>query len=496
MNPRGPTYFLTRFLLMRLLGFVYFIAFLSLTLQLRSLIGEHGLTPAFLFLSRVQNATGSLGKALWELPSLFWFNDSDVFMTALAGIGTGLSFFVFLGFSNGLLMSLLWVLYLSFVHIGQDWYSYGWEIQLLETGFLSIFFVPYWDPRPFSNKAPPIQVLWLYRWLIFRVMLGAGLIKIRGDSCWRDLTCLVYHYETQPLPNPISPYFHFMPLWFHKCGCLFNFLVELGAPWLMILGRRWRTLSGCLMAALQILLILSGNLSFLNWLTLVPIVACFDDDFWRKFLPLKTFSRMENTPTPRFQQKAAWVLTLMVGFLSIQPVLNLVSPEQAMNTSFDRLDLVNTYGAFGTVGRERMQLVIEGTTEPDPKTERDWKPYLYKAQPVELDRRPVFCAPYQYRLDWQIWFAAMSEPSEYPWVFHLTWMLLHNDPLALDLFQQNPFPSGPPRFVRFRLFRYQLTPLDHKGGLWWTRKELGLWIPPLSVDNPQLNRILGVYGWR
>ncbi len=172
-----PTYWLTRFMILRLLGLVYFVAFLSLAQQLKALIGEKGLTPALIFLSRFQAEAGSLGQGFLHLPSLFWFWHTDGFMVVAAWVGVLFSFLVLAGFANGLLLLFLWALYLSFVHIGQEWYGYGWEIQLLETGFLAIFLVPIIDGRPFPKSPPPLQVIWLFRWLIFRIMLGSGLIK-------------------------------------------------------------------------------------------------------------------------------------------------------------------------------------------------------------------------------------------------------------------------------------------------------------------------------
>lgn len=494
------SYWLTRFMILRLLGFVYFFAFLSLATQFAPLLGEDGLTPVSNFLVRVSVATGSLSRCFLELPSLFWFFHSDGLMTALAWAGAGLSLVVLAGYANGALLLGLWALYMSFVHVGQDWYGFGWEIQLLETGFLAVFLVPFLDGRPFPRTAPPPLVIWLFRWLIARVMLGAGLIKLRGDECWRDLTCLKYHYETQPIPNPLSPYFHFMPLWFHKAGVLYNYLAELASPFLIPFGRRLCALGGLFMLVLQVILILSGNLSFLNYLTLVPILSCFDDGLWARVLPraLVERARMAREEAVVFKPQvvASWVLTAVVGVLSIGPVANLLSSHQEMNTSFEPFNLVNTYGAFGSVGRERLQLVIEGTGEKKLTEKTVWTPYEFKAQPEDLKRRPVVCAPYQPRLDWQIWFAAMSDPSQYPWVFNLVWKLLRNDPVTLGLFAGNPFPEGPPHYIRMRLFRYNFAPLDHPGGFWWERTELGLWLSPLSADDPRLLRILRAYGWQ
>ncbi|MCI0657931.1 MAG: lipase maturation factor family protein, partial [Acidobacteria bacterium] len=218
------TYWLTRFLILRLLGFIYFIAFLCAARQILPLIGRNGLLPADRYLQRAQLQLGSRLEGFLQLPSLFWIDISDRALLITAWAGVGLSLVVLAGYANALLMALLWALYLSIVHVGQDWYGYGWEIQLIETGFLGIFLCPLLDGRPFPRRSAPAPVLMLFRWLIFRIMLGAGLIKMRGDPCWRDLSCLDYHYETQPIPNPLSRALHFMPRWFQRGGVLFNHL--------------------------------------------------------------------------------------------------------------------------------------------------------------------------------------------------------------------------------------------------------------------------------
>src|SRR5213078_4272503 len=218
---------------------------------------------------------------------------------------------------------------------------------------------------------PPILVFWLFRWLGFRIMIGAGLIKLRGDPCWRDLTCLYYHYETQPIPSPISRYLHFSPYWLLKFETAWNHFVELVVPWFSFGPRLARHIAGVLLVTFQIFLIISGNLSFLNYLTIIPFLACFDDSFLRRILPISLVRRaeraaLESQPS-RVNNTIAIALSILIVVLSVAPVLNLVSGRQIMNTSFNRLDLVNTYGAFGSVGRERLQLVFEGTDAPSPE---------------------------------------------------------------------------------------------------------------------------------
>jgi hypothetical protein len=322
-------------------------------------------------------------------------------------------------------------------------------------------------------------------------MLGAGLIKLRGDEVWRNSTALYYHFETQPMPGPFSRWFHFLPRWILRSGSWFNWLAELIAPWFAFGPRIARHIAGIIMILLQVILIFSGNLSFLNWLTIVPALACFDDEFWSRLLP-KTLVRHANTAKEaaepyRPMEVTAWIITAVIGFLSIQPAVNMLSSHQIMNTSFDPLNLVNTYGAFGSVGRERMNVVFEGTMDSIPDDKANWKPYPYKGLPVALDKPPPQIAPYHLRLDWEMWFAAMSTPDEYPWTLTLVSKLLHNDPKIVGLFAGNPFPDRPPRYIRAILYRYKFAPLGNKDHLWWTRERIGdTWLPAMSANDPRL----------
>jgi hypothetical protein len=336
-----------------------------------------------------------------------------------------------------------------------------------------------------------MPVITLFRWLIFRIMIGSGLIKIRGDEVWRNGTALYYHFETQPLPGPLTRWFHFLPRIILKTGVGYNFLAELAAPWFVFGPRIARHIAGSVIVILQVILVLSGNLSFLNWLTIVPALACFDDVFWSRILPRRLVSRAETAIAGAEPSKpmmiTSWVVVVLIGLLSLQPVFNMLSPRQIMNTSFDPIDLVNTYGAFGSVGTERLNVVFEGTTDEVPDERANWKPYPYKGLPVALDKRPPQIAPYQLRLDWQMWFAAMSTPDEYPWTLNLIEKLLHNDPGAAGLFADNPFADKPPRYIRAVLYRYRFAQPGNTGGLWWNRERVGdTWLPALSADDPRL----------
>jgi len=495
----AETYWLTRFVMLRWFGFVYLVAFYVAARQLVPLVGANGLTPASLFLDAVRTHLGSSWAGFEALPMVFWINCSDTWLEVVPWIGVMLSCIMLAGYANAIMLTVMWILYMSIVHVGQDWYGYGWEIQMIETGFLAIFLCPLLDVRPFPKRAPPFPVIILFRWLIVRIMLGSALIKLRGDSCWTDLTALYYHFETQPIPNPISRWFHFLPHGVLQFGTIWTFVVELGAPFLAFWPRWGRLVAGSLMISFQLTLIVSGNLSFFNWLTILPAIACFDDRFLGHLLPVRVVvwanqARDEAVPS-KGMAITAWVVAGIIGLLSIQPALNLLDPAQRMNGSFDPLNLVNTYGAFGSVGRERPVIIFEGTNSLDPETATDWKEYPYVGSPWDPKRSPPFIAPYQPHLDWQLWFAAMSSYRQYPWTLNLVWKLLHNDPAMLGLFAGNPFPDHPPKYIRAVLYKYHFAKPGNPEHVYWTRERLGLWLPPLSVDNADLQTVLRDERW-
>jgi len=288
-------------------------------------------------------------------------------------------------------------------------------------------------------------------------------------------------------------------------GVLFNHLVELIVPWFAFGFRRWRHAAGVLLVMFQVSLILSGNLSFLNWLTIIPALACFDDTAFtlvpRKWQPWRSalLERFGGLRVLLGQARAAKVLAVVVGVLSVGPVMNLASCSQAMNRSFDPLDLVNTYGAFGSVDRERFEVILEGTSSAAPDKEALWQEYELPCMPGDPKRRPCFVTPYHYRLDWQMWFvgngAARGEAIEdEPWLIHLVWQLLQGEAGPKTLLARDPFPAEPPRWIRAGLWRYRFT-RSRDDGAWWERERIDEYLRPLSLDDRGLHEYVRAYGW-
>ncbi|HTQ05101.1 MAG TPA: lipase maturation factor family protein [Polyangiaceae bacterium] len=492
-------YLLTRVVLLRGLGFMYVVAFAILVRQVEPLIGSRGLLPVAPFLERVwRHFDGP--AALYRLPTLFWLGSSDRTLELAAWLGLALGALVLAGVVNVPILVTLWALYLSFVHVGQIFYGYGWDILLCEAGFLAVFLAPLWRPRLLHvAEPPPVLVIVLFRWLTFRLMLGAGLIKLRGDPCWRELRCLDFHYETQPNPGPLSYYFHFMPAWTHTAGVLFNHFAEVVAPFGVFGPRKLRIAAGAVIVLFQTILILSGNLSFLNWLTILIALACFDDGVFGRLLPrvwrlrLDGLRRSLSEPS-RARRIATAAIGVLVGLLSIGPVVNLLSERQHMNDSFNPFDFVNTYGAFGSIERERHEVVLAGTLDDPEDPHAVWREYEFPCKPGDIRRPPCLVTPYHYRLDWQMWFAGLSNFEREPWIVHLVYELLRGDALPKTLLAKDPFPDRPPRAIRALLYTYRFAP-THAKGQYWERELDGQYLPPVTLHYRPFLRFLDAYGW-
>ncbi|XP_048722614.1 lipase maturation factor 1 isoform X3 [Caretta caretta] len=334
-------------------------------------------------------------------------------------------------------------------------------------------------------------------------MLGAGLIKIRGDRCWRELTCMDYHYETQPVPNPLAYYMHRSPWCFHQFETLSNHFIELVVPFFIFMGRRMCIIHGILQILFQVVLIISGNLSFLNWLTIVPSIACFDDTCLGFLFTSKEGCVKDQVLKIQAKQAAGQRLPLRYGcyvrkavnvsfgllitYLSIPVVLNLLNSRQVMNTSFNPLRIVNTYGAFGSITKERTEIIFQGTSCLDPNDPMAvWEEYEFKCKPGDLKRRPCLITPYHYRLDWLMWFAAFQTYEQNEWIIHLAGKLLASEEAALSLIAFNPFEGkAPPRWIRGEHFKYKFSQPGGKHaseGKWWIRKRIGPYFPPVNLQ--------------
>jgi hypothetical protein len=463
-------YWLGRLLFTRALGVVYGLAFVNALLQFRALLGEHGLTPIPAF-------TGS--TSFRQAPSVFQLRYSDRLFAGSAALGLGLAAVTVAGVTEALPIGgwmavwfVMWAIYLSIVNVGQRWYSFGWESLLLEAGFLAVFVGP-------AAIRPTGLSLILLRWLLFRVEFGAGLIKLRGDPCWRNLTCLNYHHETQPMPNPLSWWFHHLPPGLHRVEVIANHVTQVAVIFLIFTPQPVASIAAAVIVVTQGYLMLSGNFAWLNALTLTLALPLLSSGSIHRVLRL---TPQTTHQAPVWFEGLVIAATAVVVCLSWWPARNLLARRQRMNASFNQLHLVNSYGAFGSITRDRFEVVVQGTDHPDPGPEAVWREYEFKGKPGDPHRRPPQIAPYHLRLDWLMWFAALSPRYADGWFVQFAERLVENDRYIVALLRINPFPDESPSFVRARLFHYRFTtPAERRAtGDWWVRDELGEYLAPIA----------------
>jgi hypothetical protein len=470
---------------------IYLVAFLSFWMQASGLIGHNGILPAQEYMSdiRLQCQTHGIGLDRYHLlPTLCWGDASDRFLNVQCAVGTGLAVLLFVGIAPVPCLILLWVLYLSLVTIGRDFFGFQWDNLLLEAGFLAIFLAPLqWLPR-FSQKPQPSRlVIWLLRLLLFKLMFSSGCVKLlSGDPTWHDLTALTYHYETQPLPTWIGWYAAQLPLWFQKLSCAVMFIVEIGVPFLIFLPRRIRLVGCGAMMGLQVLILLTGNYTFFNFLTLALCLLLLDDFVLRKFTRKKmTVTTPGLRPLPRWPHLIIVPLSVVMLSLSLFQIFSMLgwnsrvlTPVAAVDRWLAPLRTENGYGLFRVMTTERLEIIVEGSDDGT-----NWLAYDFKYKPGDLKRPPSFIEPFQPRLDWQMWFAALGDYSQNPWFENFCVRLLQGSPAVLALLDKNPFPAKPPRYIRAGLYDYHFTTLTERRrtGDWWQREFIGEYLPPVSL---------------
>ena len=475
----------------RALGLIYLVAFLSLWVQVLGLFGSHGILPAAEFLARVKEHVGT--ERFWLLPTLVWLDASDSTLLWLCNAGIALALAVLAGLAPGPCLLGLWTLYLSFVSAGRVFLSFQWDTLLLETSLLGLFIAPWsFRPRLATTPEPSRLGIWLVRALLFRLMFASGVVKLLHDDpslpTWHDLTALTYHYETQCLPPWTAWYAHHLPLWWQRVSCAVMFVIELAVPFLIFGPRRARLLASVVFMALQLLIIVTGNYTFFNWLTIALALMLCDDRALAAVLPVRRASaagdgaaRADRTLRRAIVTTPVMLVLLIASAFTFaqqmrgrdvapvvtRPLLQWLAPFHS----------VNSYGLFARMTTVRNEIVIEGSDDGTT-----WLPYELSWKPGDVMRRPPFVAPHQPRLDWQMWFAALTPYRANPdqWFARLLSRLLQNEPEVSALFASNPFPNAPPRYVRAVVWEYHFSEPGAADGAWWRREWRGIYAPMVS----------------
>ena len=464
----------TQWLFLRLLAAIYAIAFGSLATQITGLVGAGGIAPVHDYLGRLTAAFGAtLGPARFlAIPTLFWWNSSDAALRLVAWAGVALAVLLFFGKLERLVLLLLYALYLSLNMAGQEFLSFQWDSLLLEAGFLAIFF-----GRSVSGAR---VIAWLYRCLVFRLYFLSGYVKLAShDPTWANFTALRYHYHTQPLPTVISWYVDKLPNWFQRGSTAGVLGIELFVPFLIFTPRRWRMAGACILLGLQTLIFLTGNYTFFNLLTMSLTLFLFDDQAL-DWIVKRKISVRPSTKRGRMGMAllAVTILALGIGRLAGTIAGAIPEPLETLTRALSPFQVVNSYGLFAVMTTTRPEIIIEGSDDG-----QNWRPYEFRYKPGNLYRAPRWIQPFQPRLDWQMWFAALGTYQGNPWFPELMLRLLEGSPGVLGLLENNPFPSHPPRLVRAELFEYSFTDWQThaRTGAWWKREPLGTYLPPVGM---------------
>jgi len=484
---RPPTYFAARRWFLRALGLIFLIAFVSLWVQIAGLIGSNGITPVSEFLSAARQQLDD--RALSILPTLCWFNSSDAFLHFLCGSGAVFSVLLICGIAPAWSLVALVTFYLSLTIAGQTFLSFQWDILLVETGFLAILLAPWrlWWTRTNEPRVSRVGIF-LLKLLLFKLILMSGAVKLTsGDDCWWNLRALDYHYWSQPLPNVIAWWADQHPEWFKKFSVAFCLVVELIVPFLIWSPRRLRLLACSLLIFLQLAIAATGNYNFFNLLTIALCMLLIDDAVFRRKSPPVTDHCCKFVD--RLSMCVATIVIIFTLPLNARLIYSAFKPEEEwsplLGSVYARAEsfrIVNGYGLFRVMTKDRKEIIIEGSADGI-----DWQSYEFKWKPGGVKRAPGWCAPHQPRLDWQMWFAALGSYRQNPWFVQTVIALLHGKPRVAALFEENPFPESPPRYIRATLYRYRFTSAEEhrQTGAWWKRQALGEYLPSVSLEDVQ-----------
>jgi predicted DCC family thiol-disulfide oxidoreductase YuxK len=468
-----PTRFdATQWLFLRALALIYAVAFGSLAFQVTGLLGEHGILPVAPFLASVER-TGSALRFL-AFPSLLWIASDDTTLVGLCFAGVILSSMLLLtGFARGkferLILTLLFILYLSFASAGQEFLSFQWDSLLLEAGFLAIFLG--------RNRIVP----WLFRWLVFRLYFLSGAVKLLSeDPSWRNLSAVGYHWHTQPLPTALAWYADKLPAGFQHFATAATLGMEIALPFLTFFPRTMRVLGAWGLIGLQVLILATGNYTFFNLLTIALTLFLFDDQALARFVPAEIRETLLQRSEGRVAAMAAAVIVMVLSLSHLLETFTGRIPA-VLNTALRYtapLQIVNTYGLFAVMTTQRIEIILEGSADGET-----WQTYEFKYKPGDLNRAPAWVAPHQPRLDWQMWFAALSNYQANPWFASLTLRLLEGSPEVAGLLEKNPFPRQPPRYIRAMAYEYTFTDREtrRRTGAWWRREPRGSYLPAVGL---------------
>jgi hypothetical protein len=479
----------SRAVFLRALGLVYAVAFLGFALQARGLFGAQGILPIAEFLSEQRRTLGA--SAPLHVPSLFWLSTSDGALAMAAWTGVVLGLLMVAGCASSAVLGAAWVLYLSFVTTGQVFAGSVSDLVLLEAGVLAVLSSP--GLRWKAAFAPAWPVVFLLRWLAFRVLLGSAIGRLRSDPCWGSLTCLPEYLETRPGPTLASFYLHALPLPVHRLASFVSLFVELVVPFGFFGPKRLRAIAGAATVVASALAMFFTNAQFASLVVLALALFCFDDDVLERSAITRRLVVRDATKVDRRRFTAISAACAVLFVLSLLLLPRTLSPMPGTEPSLEPLHLVSTYGVIEGVERARTEVVFEGTQDDVARGPAHWTEYELPCKPGDPARAPCAPSPYVHRFDLRLWQAALGDFRREPWVIRVVDDLLRENRAVTALFARDPFAGKPPRFVRAERYRYRFSGANEPP--YWRREPIDEFVRPVSTEDPALREYLLRHGW-
>jgi Lipase maturation factor len=463
---------LTARLFLRALGLVYLVAFASIAVQARLLVGSEGLLPVAEFLGPLQG----LGVArFWRLPTLFWLWDGDVAVRWAAVVGMGLAIGLLLGWRAKACLVGSWLLFLSYVTVGRDFFSFQWDSLLLEASALALLL-------PASPATPPHPwLVFMFRWLLFRLLFESALAKVQqGGQSWFSLLAMAWYYETVPLPSIGSWYAHQLPLWMQRATSALTLLGELLAPLLIWGPRGARRAAFVLILGFQVLIQGTANYGYFNLLSAALTLFLLDarDLQWlSRWLGRRV--EIPAIPRPVGRRPLVALAVAAIFLLSVLELMVLLAgggvaaspPLVSVREAVIPFRLANRYHLFARIDPQRVEAEIEWTIDGER-----WRPYVMHYKPGPEERRPPIVAPHQPRVDFQLWFFTLGrDGGVHPYFDTLVRRLCTRPAAVAALFLPESMPPGVPAALRVAYYRYRMT--DRltltRERRYWSRELLG-----------------------
>jgi len=487
---------LPRWIFLRLLGVIAFSAFFSLAFQIRGLLGPDGILPAGAYLAQVAQVMGA--KRLWFAPTLLWMGAGNGALLTICWAGMLAGIALLLNLWPRLSLAVAFLCYLSFVAVGQDFAGYQSDGMLLEALCLSFFFAPQGIRPGLGAHSPPSRASWFllqFEW--FRIYFESGMVKLlSGDPEWRHFTAMDDYYQNGPLPTWVGWYAGHLPHGFHVTSAFLTLVVELGIVWMFLLPRRWRIACFCIVTPWEIGVIVTANYTFLNYLVLVLGFLLLDDRIVNGVMERIGLGHLRTTddaPAPggltgirhRLAMENSILGAILLTWIFYATTIEMLAmpfgavplAPRGLVTALEPFRIANSYGLFAVMTRGRYEIEFQGSNDG-----RTWKEYPFRYKPQALNWRPRIYAPYQPRLDWNLWFASLGSWQSYQIVPQIEVRLAQGSPDVLALFAGNPFPQAPPKYVRAVLYQYWFSTMAEKRatGNWWRNNYLGVYAPVIT----------------